>query len=61
MEIFRDVKAVRLFIDQSLAFPSERMLGHLCTIWRGLKPGEAARLRQLKAAAKRLRKAPART
>lgn len=58
---FRDVKAVRLFIDQSLAFPSERMLGHLCTIWRGLKPGEASKLRQLKAAAKRLRRAPART
>ncbi len=57
---FRDTKAVKLFIDQSLAFPSERMLGHLCTIWRGLKPGEAAKLRQLKTASKRLGKATAR-
>jgi len=56
---FRDVKAVNLFIDQSLAFPSERMLGHLCTVWREIKPGEATRLRQLKAASKRLGKAPA--
>ncbi len=57
---YRDVKTVKLFIDQSLAFPSERMLGHLCTIWHGLGPGEATRLRQLKTASKRLRKAAAR-
>lgn len=56
---FRDLKAVRSFIDQSLAVPSDKVLGHLCTIWRGLKPGEAARLPQLKVAAKRLRKASA--
>lgn len=54
---FRDVQAVRMFIDQSLAVPSEKVLGHLCTIWRGLEPGEAARLPQLKAAAKRLKAA----
>ncbi len=54
---FRDVKAVRMFIDQSLAVPSDKVLGHLCTIWRGLEPGEAARLPQLKAAARRIRAA----
>ena len=58
---FRDVKVVKMFIDQSLAIPSDRMLGHLCTIWRGLEPGEAARLPQLKAAAKKIRKASGRS
>ena len=51
---YRDTKAVRSLIDESLTFPTDRMLGHLCTLWRGLKPGQAARLPQLKAAAKRL-------
>ena len=54
---FRDVQAVKTLIDQSLAVPSGKVLGHLCTIWRGLKPGEAARLPQLKAAAKKIRRA----
>jgi hypothetical protein len=58
---FRDVKVVKMFIDQSLAVPSDRMLGHLCTIWRDLRPGEAARLPQLKAASKRIKKAPGRS
>lgn len=57
---FRDVKAVKMFIDQSLAFPSDRMLGHLCTIWHGLEPGQAARLPQLKVAAKKIKKASGR-
>ena len=52
---FRDPKAVRSFIDESLAIPSDRMVGHLCTIWHGIKPGQAAKLPQLKATAKRLR------
>jgi hypothetical protein len=30
---FRDVKQTKKLIDFSLAFPSERMPGHLCTIW----------------------------
>jgi hypothetical protein len=51
---FRDPKAVKSLIDCSLTFPSDRMLGHLCTIWRGLKEGQAARIPALKAAAKRL-------
>jgi len=53
---FRDTKAVRRLIDYSLTFRSGQILGHLCTIWHGLKPGEAAKLPQLKAAAKRLGK-----
>jgi hypothetical protein len=58
---FRDVRAVKMFIDQSLAVPSDRMLGHLCTIWRDLRPGEAARLPQLKAASKKILKASGRS
>jgi len=58
---FRDVKVVKMFIDQSLAVPSDRMLGHLCTIWHGLEPGQAARLPQLKAASKKIRKASGRS
>lgn len=54
---FRDVKAVDMFIDQSLAVPSDKVLGHLCTIWRGLQPGEADKLPQLKAAARRIKAA----
>jgi hypothetical protein len=57
---FRDVKVVKMFIDQTLAIPSDRMLGHLCTIWHGLEPGQAARLPQLRAAAKRILKASTR-
>ena len=54
---FRDVKAVKSFIDQSLAVPSDKVLGHLCTLWHPLTPGTAARLPQLKAASKKIRKA----
>jgi len=35
------------------------MLGHLCTTWRGLREGQAAKLPALKAAAKRLSRAMA--
>jgi len=54
---FKDVKAVRMFVDQSLAVRSDRMLGHLCTVWRGLEKGEGSRLPQLKAAARAIKKA----
>jgi len=54
---FRNVKAVKSFIDQSLAVPSDKVLGHLCTIWHPLARGQYARLPQLKAAAKKIRKA----
>ena len=44
---FRDVKVVRSFIDQSLAVPSDKVLGHLCTLWHppdaGTAPGCPAR------------------
>lgn len=56
---FRDVKVVRSFIDQSLALPSDKVLGHLCTLWHPLTPGTAARLPQLKAASKKIKKASA--
>lgn len=52
---FEKPKAVRALIDHSLTFSSERMLGHLCTIWRAPKENEAAN-RALVAAAKELRK-----
>jgi len=51
---YRDPKAVKSLIDYSMTYKSDRMLGHLCTIWRGLKPGQSAKLPALKAASKRL-------
>jgi hypothetical protein len=51
---FRDPKAVKSLIDVSLASGSDRMLGHLCTVWKGLEAGQTARLPALKAASKRL-------
>ena len=38
---FKELKAVKALVDYSLTFPSERMLGHLCTIWRAPKEAEA--------------------
>jgi hypothetical protein len=54
---FRNVKAVNSFIDQSLAVPTDKVLGHLCTIWNPFKTGQVARLPQLKAASKKIKKA----
>jgi hypothetical protein len=54
---FRDVKAAKKLIDFSLAFPSERMLGHLSTIWKAPKAGETSRTPALRAAAKKLGRA----
>jgi hypothetical protein len=54
---FRNVKALDRFIDESLAVPSDKVLGHLCTVWHPLAKGQYAKLRQLKAAAKKIRKA----
>ena len=53
---FRDVKQTKKLIDFSLAFPSERMLGHLCTIWNAPEAGKTAKWLPLLAAAKKLRK-----
>jgi hypothetical protein len=54
---FRNVEAVNRFIVQSLAVPSDKVLGHLCTVWHPLKKGQYGKLRQLKAAAKKIRAA----
>jgi len=53
---FRDVKQTKKLIDFSLAFPSERMLGHLCTIWAAPEEGKTSRWPPLLAAAEKLRK-----
>jgi hypothetical protein len=53
---FRDVKQTKKLIDFSLALPSERMLGHLCTIWNAPEAGKTAKWPPLLAAAKKLRK-----
>ena len=52
---FRDAKQTKKLIDFSLAFPSERMLGHLCTIWHAPEAGKTATWPPLIAAAKKLR------
>jgi len=52
---FKDPKQTKKLIDYSLAFPSERMLGHLCTIWKAPEEGKTSRWPPLLAAAKRLR------
>ncbi|HSA95799.1 MAG TPA: family 20 glycosylhydrolase [Acidobacteriota bacterium] len=54
---FRNVEAVKRFIDQSLAVGSDKVLGHLCTVWHPLKKGQYAKLKQLKAASKKIAKA----
>jgi hypothetical protein len=46
-----------MFIDQSLAVPSDRMLGHLCTIWHDPEVGKTSKWLPLRAAAKKLKKA----
>jgi hypothetical protein len=53
---FRDAKQTKKLIDFSLAFPSERMLGHLSTIWHAPEAGKTATWPPLVAAAKKLRK-----
>lgn len=54
---FRNVKALNRFLDQSLAEGGDKVLGHLCTVWHPLGRGQYAKLPQLKAAAKKVRKA----
>ena len=51
---FRNVAQVKAFIDYSLKFPTDRMLGHLCTIWGGAKTGKTRKFPPLLAASKRL-------
>jgi len=52
---FRDPVSALKLLDRSLPYQSERMVGHLCTIWHGLKPGEAAGLAALNAVSERLK------
>jgi hypothetical protein len=54
---FKNVEALERYIDQSLAVPSDKVLGHLCTVWHPLGKGQYAKLPQLKAAAKKIKKA----
>ncbi len=56
---FRNVDAVNRFIDQSLAVPSDKVLGHLCTVWHPLAQGKYGKLKQLKAASKKINAARA--
>jgi len=51
---FRDTKAVRSLVAYSLTIRSGRMLGHLATVWHGIKPGQAMKIPALRTAAKRL-------
>ncbi len=53
---FRDTKAVKMSIDYSMKFPSDKMLGHMCTTWGGIKAGSIYKSKQFKTIAKELRK-----
>ncbi len=54
---FKNVEAVNRFIDQSLAVPGDKVLGHLCTVWNPIKAGQSGKLKQLKAASKKIKAA----
>lgn len=54
---FRNPPQVKALIDYSLRFPTDRMLGHLCTIWGGMEKGKTRKYPPLIVAAKRLRTA----
>ncbi|MBN2206112.1 MAG: family 20 glycosylhydrolase [Candidatus Aminicenantes bacterium] len=56
---FRNVPAAEALLDYSLGFDTNRMLGHLCTIWRGPKAGETSNFPALRAIARRLGRKPA--
>jgi hypothetical protein len=53
---YRDTKVVKMFIDYSVKFPSDKMLGHMCTTWGGVKTGSIHKSKQFKAIAKELKK-----
>ncbi len=52
---FRNPPQVKAFIDYSLKFPPDRMLGHLCTIWGGARKGQVRAFPPLLIASKRLK------
>ncbi|MCX8159849.1 MAG: family 20 glycosylhydrolase [Candidatus Saccharicenans sp.] len=52
---FKNEKAARDLIDYSLQFSTDRMLGHLCTIWRQPEAGKTHKHPPLVLAARKLR------
>lgn len=52
---WRNVAAVKAFIDYSLNFPADRMLGHLCTTWKGARELKAKKYAPLIAASRKLK------
>jgi hypothetical protein len=54
---FRNPQQVKVLIDYSLKFPTDRMLGHLCTIWGGMEKGRTRKYPPLLVATTRLRAA----
>jgi len=52
---FRNPRQVKALIDYSLKFPTDRMLGHLCTIWGGMNTGKTQKYPPLRVATTRLR------
>jgi hypothetical protein len=58
---FRNPPQVRALIDYSMQFPRDRMLGHLCTIWRGAEAGKTRKFPSLITASRRLRATGLRT
>lgn len=56
---FRNVEAAEALLNYSLGLDNDRMLGHLCTIWRAPKAGETAAFPALQAIARRIGKKPA--
>lgn len=52
---FKNVQAAEDLINYSLRFPRERMLGHLCTIWKQPEAGKTHKHQPLVLASKKLR------
>jgi hypothetical protein len=52
---FRNSVEVRALINDSLRYPTDKMLGHMCTIWRGVEPGKIRKYRPLLTASRMLR------
>ncbi|MDI6846048.1 MAG: family 20 glycosylhydrolase [Candidatus Saccharicenans sp.] len=52
---FKNMRAAEALIDFSLRFPAERMLGHLCTIWKQPEAGKTHKHPPLVLAARKLR------
>jgi len=53
---FKDTRAVRMLINDSFQYPTERMLGHMNTSWGGAKPGRIHESKSFKTIARELRK-----